>query len=552
MKILQKINKMRLNKTYNYWILAVLIPFIAWGQKKRDSIASETVTVTKSYQPTVKDADKVEINPPVISDESFEKRPVEYNPLEIQAVSTYMAEQGKLVRPSVQNQYFQPRDGYVAFSVGNRKSLRLQGHYLHEFSNVWKAGAGVNFFYNGPSSLDSLNFNRLTDLNLHGDIIGEGDKLTYTGQISYNLKNSLYRDTLLPFSKVNSPFHFHRIGWDNKLGIDDFSVREIGLNYNFLAGPSALQEHVLDFNISPEFPISGLSLKVPLHAGWVNGNNQTGSYNNNFVSLTPSVQFERERFLFNVGAALYYQNREDLYENFQFFPEISVQYHMIYELLTVYLNYEGGLKNHAYSNLLNESIYIYPNVPLLPSLITYHFFGGFKGNIGGRVVYDLRLGVANEKNALLMNLNSSPDGLALSPEYDSSMDYYYFSPSLSYVVPEKFETKILFDYYQYNPSTATKAWNKSEYKLSWLLRFHAGKFRFQTQTFYVGPRYYSQGNTVLKANAFTDLNLRLDYVWNKQVRIFVEGNNLLNNNYQLYHAYPVFGFRVMAGAMYSF
>ncbi len=543
---------MKFQKTYIFWMVILVMPVMVWGQKKRDSIESQTVTVVKSYQPTVKDADKLEINPPVISDESFEKLPVEYHPLEIQAVSTYMAEQGKLVRPSVQSLHFQPKNGYIAFSVGNRKSLRLQGHYLHELSDAWKAGAGMNFFYNGPSSLDTLSYNRLTDLNIHGDIIGKGDRLSYTSQLSYDLKNSLYRDTLQPFSKIISPFHFHRIEWDNKLVIDDFNVREIGLNYKFLAGPAALQEHVLDLNVSPEFPVAGITLKVPLSAGLVSGKNLSGTYDNNFVSITPSVQFERERFLFHVGAKLYYQNRQDLYENFQFFPDVSVQYHMIYELLTVYLNYEGGIKNNAYSKLLHESIYIYPNNGLIPSLTTYHFYGGFKGNIGGRAVYDLKLGVANEKNALLLNLNRTPEGLALSPEYDSSMDYYYFSPSLSYVIPEKFETKILFDYYQYNPSTATKAWNKPEYKLSWLLRFHAGKFRFQTQTFYVGPRYYKLANTILKAKTFTDLNLRLDYVWNKQIRLFCEGNNLLNTSYQLYYAYPVYGIRLMAGAMYSF
>ncbi len=540
------------NKKFLFAVLFLVVSLLTvHAQKKRDSIESQTVTVVKSYEPSIPDADKMDANLPVVSDEDFQKIPVEYNPLEIPVVSTYMAEKGKLIKPSVSLGRDLPAPGFAELAVGNIKGIKFSAHYLADLNNEWQAGGGINLLYSGKSVIDSLVINPYADFSIHGDVKGNFSNSKYSGQVAYTRKSSSYRDTLTPFSVLAQNFSYDFIGINNKMQWYDSPVKTAELQYGYLMGPG-LGEHTVHFLLKPVFPVAGFAIESPVSVDLAAGDTDyANSYNLFHIQWTPHLRFEREKFLFLLGLKLYYQNRSDVYEAVQFFPDIRADYHMIPELLTVYLNYEGGLKNPSYARLLEETRYIIPAVSLTPTLMPYHFYGGFKGNIGGRVNYDLRLGMGYEKNAVFLNLYTSSGGIGLAPAYDN-MEYFYFSPMVSYVVPGKFETKFNFQYYQFNPSVFTKAWNRPDYTLSWLLRFHAGKFLFQSETFYIGPRYYKRFSNILKAESFVDVNLKLAYTWDKKTSVFLEANNLLNRHYDLYYGYPVPGLRLMAGAHYNF
>ena len=49
-----------------------------------------------------------------------------------------------------------------------------------------------------------------------------------------------------------------------------------------------------------------------------------------------------------------------------------------------------------------------------------------------------------------------------------------------------------------------------------------------------------------------DLNLRVEYLITPKISIFVNGNNLANQQYQRFYRYPVKGVNVLGGATYTF
>jgi hypothetical protein len=51
---------------------------------------------------------------------------------------------------------------------------------------------------------------------------------------------------------------------------------------------------------------------------------------------------------------------------------------------------------------------------------------------------------------------------------------------------------------------------------------------------------------------FTDLNLGIDYRYNKSFSAFVQFNNIANNRYQRFYAYPVYGINVLGGFTFTF
>ena len=58
--------------------------------------------------------------------------------------------------------------------------------------------------------------------------------------------------------------------------------------------------------------------------------------------------------------------------------------------------------------------------------------------------------------------------------------------------------------------------------------------------------------TTVELDPAVDLNVKASYFLSKQFSIFLKGNNLLSNEYQLYLNYPVRGVQVMGGITWVF
>jgi outer membrane cobalamin receptor len=58
--------------------------------------------------------------------------------------------------------------------------------------------------------------------------------------------------------------------------------------------------------------------------------------------------------------------------------------------------------------------------------------------------------------------------------------------------------------------------------------------------------------TALTNDAFVDLNLKGSYNLNKQARLSLKLNNVLNQNYSEFSGYQVQGFQVLGGFSYLF
>jgi outer membrane receptor protein involved in Fe transport len=80
------------------------------------------------------------------------------------------------------------------------------------------------------------------------------------------------------------------------------------------------------------------------------------------------------------------------------------------------------------------------------------------------------------------------------------------------------------------------------------------KVNVWAEIYYYGKRYAFDNNTTndIELDAFADINLGVDYLVNERLTIFVNGTNLLNQNYERFYNYPVQGIQVMAGVGFRF
>ncbi len=545
-----KIFKMSSNKIIRILIIVGLYFFYPsiYGQKKQDSLQSQTVTVVKSYTPTVRDADK-QLKNPLMGTEVFEKLQVEYNPIEIEAVSTFETEKGRLVKPYIQSEKYKNIPGYVEFAAGNQKAFRLNAFYSHLFDNDWKTTAELKFFNLGNTQKDSLQLAPFSDFNTWLGFSNTNTDRKWLFGLNYSALRSSYRDTLTPFSVLGKTFVNHFAGVNVTGEFFEGVFENISLKYDYLSGYAGY-EHSVNLKSVLRFPVSGFDIYTVLHGALVSGSGGSG-YNNLQGGLSPSFRVEKERFLFKLGFKLFIQNRTDLNDAVLFYPDISAEYNMVPELLTLYLKYEGDMKTKSYHELIGNNRYVSIKTPLNITTAPYLFEGGFKGAVGSQMSYLLSLGMSQEKKSVFLQLDKQPEGLVFKPVYDN-LDYFYFKINLSYVANENFETKLKFDYYQFSPQTIQKAWNREDYKVSWLMKIRSGKFGLRSDLYYLGPKYNLLEGNVVKSGETLDLNLKLSYRIMKGLYVYAEGNNLLNRNDYYYYAYPLHGLHILAGLTYSF
>ena len=62
----------------------------------------------------------------------------------------------------------------------------------------------------------------------------------------------------------------------------------------------------------------------------------------------------------------------------------------------------------------------------------------------------------------------------------------------------------------------------------------------------------SLNNDAVKLPAIIDLNIALEYRYNKMIAVFLNGNNLTNQAYRRWLNYPVYKLAILGGVAFTF
>jgi outer membrane cobalamin receptor len=108
-------------------------------------------------------------------------------------------------------------------------------------------------------------------------------------------------------------------------------------------------------------------------------------------------------------------------------------------------------------------------------------------------------------------------------------------------------------YNSWNVTTEQYAWNKPKYEAELNASYKIDKnFSVAANTFYEGGRYAKLGKVAIAMPDKMDINLSVNYQYDKQFSAFVKLNNLINSQYQDFYGYDVQGINFMLGAAISF
>ena len=571
-------------------LLALLLAAGVLAQE--EDLGTETVTVVRSFNPTVSDAFKIKSLPSLNDSIIGRQLPVSYSINSVPVASTFTPAKGR----AAEVQRSEPETLYNTYA-----SLAL-GNYTNALAE----------FY---TSLDYDRGKQLLDLGLNhfssrGDIEGTpldtdfydtdlnvtyarrdrdwnwslGGGLQHRHYNWYGLPENLIEDPVP--SPIDEAQNYLSAELNANVTLADAYFREASLLVRRSWDAAGSGENRLAIASELELPVTEETFSLGILLDYVGGDfenapltslqQQPGiSYAFFQAGLQPSIQLIRDDLKLELGAKLVYGlDSENSESNFYLYPAVRASYILSEELAIAYGGVEGGLVQNSYHGFSSDNPFVSPTLMVMPTDRQYEAYLGIRGQLLPELSYNLKGSYRAENFLPLFLLNPQNEfrsddkgymyGNSFRLFYDDVRTLGLFG-EVQLAVSRDFTLGLNATLNDYDTETDNPAWNLPSIEASLFLDYQIGEQWFLGGSiFYVGKRedLYSLAvqnalpeefpASIITLDGFFDANLHLGYRLNDQLSIFARASNLANNDYQRWANFRVQGFQLLAGASYKF
>lgn len=467
---------------------------------------------------------------------------------------------------------------YVSAGFGNYSSPYGEAYFTSKRNKNKYYGTKFyhRSFMSGPVD-DGNSASGNTQIRLFGKAIGS--QVALGG--FFNFENTVshfygYKPlTNVPASSIRQTYSVASFGGE----LENTTISKF--KYNLKAGYSHLNDHYLAtegeaaFNLLSEYAIDK-DKKLIINSDYYLITRKDALVSSNvrhLFKVKPAYQFApADNLTLSVGANVAYENDTiNKQEGVHVYPNVNANYNLS-SSFDVYAGLTGDVDKVSLHSLSRENVWIDSNIGIFNTNRVLEFSGGLRGKLNSKVSLGAGLSFATLKNFYYY---SQADTGALTR---SKFDVFYdngstqrtnFFGELSYG-GNRFKLSARADYWMYSSTIANQI--ASDYsiigKTFETAALHRPSYRITINSAYniydkvlLEVDLIAQGGAkaldlkrqeVVSLPVATDLNARANYFVSKQFSVFVNVNNILSSNYQLYLNYPVRGFQALVGASWSF
>lgn len=271
-------------------------------------------------------------------------------------------------------------------------------------------------------------------------------------------------------------------------------------------------------------------------------------WKNNLFVLAPSVKFRSNAFNLEAGIRPSWNNAA-----FKLLPNVILQSQLSGTSLQLEAGFQGSYTKNSFRSLakFNPWIGLFNQIRNTQML---EQFVGFKGNTGNHFSYNARLAYRQLKDQPLF-LNQLGDGKSFDILY-TNMNIFHLAGEMNYAVQEKLTLTAGAQYNHFSKiSAAPDAFGLIPLELTGAVLWKPlSDLQIKSDIFYrSGSMYRDQFSLASKRlSPAVDLNIGVEFGLLPKLNAWIQMNNIFNNVYQRWNQYPVFGFNVLGGVVYSF
>jgi hypothetical protein len=284
--------------------------------------------------------------------------------------------------------------------------------------------------------------------------------------------------------------------------------------------------------------------------------------NNTVINLKPSIStyLKNNRFRAQIGADLVLDIADQT--RFRAYPVAEIKYSMFNDIFIPFVGVRGGLKQVTYRSLAAENEFMLTNVQLRNENKVIDLYGGIKGTLSKRISFNLNASFARiQDKAFFLSdtIYSSRNKFGLV--YDT-LNLATIEGALSYQLRDKLKIDAIGKFYSYELNNLEYAWNLPIWEVTTRGSYNLfDKFLVNVDLHVEGGRkaqYYEdsilqigQAPVIqvkqMDLGLIADVNLGLEYRYNKRLSAFIQLNNLASQRYMRWYNYPVQIFQFMGG-----
>lgn len=585
---------MKINKIYKITLLmATLIvgSLNGWAQEESEKLKQE-VEVSKNYQPTILEVDKIndipkikaeETEPPIF-DYSIFSKPV-YGTFDLTPVVA-----AKMVgepKPEMENGLLKLGLGNYATTFGELfynsqpdKNSNFGMHFRHLASggkvallngdNV-KAPQSENTaelfghkFFRSSTLSASLGFNRkaFKYYGYAGDFLLDAEK---EQMIPYYQDRQHFTQGIADVRLKSGKTYADNINYD------------LGINYHYLISKTEQKEHqtVFTADLNKKFDnIIGLlntSLTYYRADGIMKRDlSEIGEKQQIMLNINPSVMWKTPSSQLQVGLNYTMFFDDDADASLRIFPKVAAEWSPVENILTLFAGIDGYLKHNTYLTIAEENPYVDPFHDVANARFAYIFSGGLKGKLTSKTNYVTQASYSLIKDQHFYYNESSNLFNPAAPvrNFNNTFSVLYddvkvlkLSGEVLHSVSENFSLNLSGNYYAYDLETQEKAWQMPDLDVTFSGIYKANdQLNFSVDIFFIGsrtalirePEFSSVPSRQVTMDPIIDLNVGAGYQFSDKLNFFVKLNNFGFQKYEQWLGYTNKGFNGLAGISYLF
>ena len=283
-------------------------------------------------------------------------------------------------------------------------------------------------------------------------------------------------------------------------------------------------------------------------------------YNSVLVKITPGISGSLGPMKLKLGIKAIIDS--DSITDMKFYPMIDLNLHLIPDILVLNAMVTGDAKRSSYQILAEENPFVSPQ--LLTNFTTekVHFTAGLRTGFGRNLNINVAFSTSEYSDyPLFMADTTAPLFNQFVIAYDNIRVVSIKADAL-YQYAQKLRFALHGSFYNYSPDKEAEAWYKPQFesRLSAMYNLYnsivlTGEFCVNGER--IAPLYKRDFNnnkwelSSITLKPYYDLNLGVEYRYNKVLSGFLMVNNLTAKKYQQWYNFPSHGFNVMLGVTYA-
>lgn len=523
------------------------------------NLKDTTIYVVKAFQPTIADANKINLAP-VVKDST---PPVLY--------LTYSIRSTKINTP---------------FKIDSIKPAKMVGEPLTKlYHTLIKAGVGnyntpyAEIFYNSLRSKTSSVGVYLKHLSSSGKVDNSYKSAFSDNQIGLYSKKFLRKQTLA------GNLNFNRNAENYNVLHDDSS--DIVLSSKFrrttIGGDVSLQSHFNDsvhldhntgikfyrliekeskgeINITAGTDLSKIYEKQFIHAPVNFQFYRSNSINDFLVTLAPYIVSSGKKWKADLGFYLAVEKGKTPL-NFFIFPSVDFSYNAFNDVFIPYAGICNEKKRNSILAMSKENPFVMPGTDA-SSTATNAFYAGIKGSASKTINYNTSVSfvLVDNLNMYVQDYTIPRTAQGFNTIQDNAT-LLALNVEIQYQQSDKIKIIARGQYNKYTMKNQQYAWQKPLWQSSLGVNYNLqSKIVAMADIFIYGQRFgratYQDQNAIIEITSelkpIVDANIGLEYRYTKKLGAFLKLNNIGFKNYNYWDNYSVYSFNFMLGISATF